>query len=85
MPTYEFQCGRCGRMFEARMTMAAYSAGADTRCPACGDPKPRRLLTSTVHVLTSRASSESGGECAGPCATGEDAGGGCQRGACSCG
>ena len=41
MPTYEYQCSRCGHEFEVFQSM---TAGALKKCPACGKLSLRRLI-----------------------------------------
>ena len=42
MPTYDYNCERCGPFSESR-PMAEFAA--PQRCPECGDPAPRAFLT----------------------------------------
>ncbi len=55
MPTYDFQCQLCRKLFEGRMTMAEYGAGQRPGCPDRGDSTPTRLFTASINVLTSHA------------------------------
>ena len=47
MPTYEYECSACRRIFEVRQRI---SAPALTTCDACGGAV-RRLLSSTPFIL----------------------------------
>ena len=47
MPTYEYQCDKCGRVFEVRQRI---SEPALTTCDACGG-KVRRLLSAAPFIL----------------------------------
>lgn len=42
MPVYEYQCQRCGRVFERFTLVASADPGA---CPACGARDVRRKLS----------------------------------------
>ncbi|OGH56194.1 MAG: FmdB family transcriptional regulator [Candidatus Lindowbacteria bacterium RIFCSPLOWO2_12_FULL_62_27] len=48
MPTYDYECGSCGHRWEAFQNMTARPA---KKCPDCGRPKARRLLTAGGGVL----------------------------------
>jgi putative FmdB family regulatory protein len=74
MPTYDFQCDRCGRVFEARLGMAEYAEGQRPACPGCGQAGPRRLFTSDVAVRGARLKIPITDEGSGGCGSG---GGGC--------
>lgn len=47
MPTYEYQCDKCQRVFEVRQRI---SEPALTTCDACGGPV-KRLLSPTPFIL----------------------------------
>lgn len=47
MPTYEYQCGQCHRVFEVRQRITEDPL---TRCEACGGPL-RRLLSPAPFIL----------------------------------
>jgi putative FmdB family regulatory protein len=47
VPTYEYQCGKCQRVFEVRQRI---SEPALTKCEACGG-EVRRLLSATPFIL----------------------------------
>ncbi|WP_324717122.1 FmdB family zinc ribbon protein [Carboxydochorda subterranea] len=46
MPTYEYQCDRCGR-FEA---FQAITESPLERCPTCGGPV-RRMISRNINIL----------------------------------
>lgn len=48
MPIYEYQCPKCGRVFEE--WVKASEAHREEPCPACGTPSPR-ILSRTSFVL----------------------------------
>ena len=43
MPIYEYECEKCGEMFELRRGMA--DRDSDISCPNCGVEKPRRIFS----------------------------------------
>ena len=47
MPTYEYECGSCHRVFEVRQRISEPSL---TTCDVCGGPV-RRLLSATPFIL----------------------------------
>lgn len=53
MPTYDYVCQDCGKLFEMRASITEYSKGLAPQCPECGSPKAIRTFTS-INVLTSR-------------------------------
>ncbi len=48
MPIYEYQCPKCGRVFEE--WVKASEAHREEPCPACGTPSPR-IISRTSFVL----------------------------------
>ena len=48
MPTYEYQCSKCGHEFE---TFQPMTAGALKKCPACGKLSLKRLIGSGGAIL----------------------------------
>lgn len=67
MPSYDYLCQACMKMFEVRIPVSAYSAKFKPKCPECGSRKVARAFT-TFNVLTPRSGGEaSGGRC-GPMA-----------------
>ncbi len=76
MPTYDFQCQRCGRLFEQRMTMGELGQGKRPACPDCGDRQPRQVFSSPVTILAP------GSKSSAPSPTPI---GGCGSGSCGCG
>ena len=76
MPAYDFQCRKCGKLFEARLTMAEYSAGTRPICPDCGDTQPARSFAAPISIVKANRPDVSittgnEGSCCGP------GGGGC--------
>jgi putative FmdB family regulatory protein len=45
MPTYDYDCGRCGPFSES-YPMAEFAQPQP--CPACGDPAPRALTSPAI-------------------------------------
>ena len=72
MPTYEYECGSCGRRFEQFQPMSAPPA---KKCPECGKGV-RRLLTTGAAVIAhgSRGGASSAPPCAGRCPHADAAG-----------
>ena len=48
MPTYEYQCSKCGHEFEIFQSM---TAGVLKKCPACGKLSLKRLIGTGGAVL----------------------------------
>lgn len=68
MPTYEYVCQECGRLFEIGATMTEYAKGLKPSCPQCGSRKAIRSFAN-VHVARgsrARASLPNCGPSAGP-------------------
>ena len=57
MPTYEFLCENCRKIFEVVWSLAEYDKRIKekTKCPACGSARVVKTL-SIVQVKTSRKS-----------------------------
>ena len=78
MPTYDFQCDSCGKVFEAKVSFA--DQGKVPACSGCGQAKAKRLFSASVNIRTTKArlpikplpSVEGGGGGGGCCS-----GGGC--------
>jgi putative FmdB family regulatory protein len=43
MPIYEYECSQCGHCFEK--LMFAGDDESDLKCPACGTPEIRKLVS----------------------------------------
>jgi putative FmdB family regulatory protein len=48
MPTYEYECAKCGAVFEAFQSM---SASPLDKCVKCGDKKVRRLIGAGAGII----------------------------------
>lgn len=55
MPVFEYQCERCGRLFD--IFMQRREDAAEVACPSCGEKDVRRMLSTF-------ASQASAGRCA---------------------
>jgi putative FmdB family regulatory protein len=44
MPTYDYECRKCGQVFEAFHSLKSPAPP----CPACGAKKPRRLMSAVA-------------------------------------
>jgi putative FmdB family regulatory protein len=54
MPTYQYRCEKCGKMFERTETMSEHEA-AKPQCPNCGSKKVS-AVPGRVYVVTSKKS-----------------------------
>jgi len=54
MPTYEYECRKCGRRFSLAMSMEDHDK-KKVRCPKCKSESLKRLIES-VFVTTSKKS-----------------------------
>ena len=57
MPIYEYQCQKCGVVFEKIQT--AKQEEGPLKCAACGAEKPRRILSAFSSSKSSESSSPS--------------------------
>jgi putative FmdB family regulatory protein len=48
MPTYEYQCSRCGHELEAFQSM---SAAPLKKCPSCGKTSLKRLISAGAGII----------------------------------
>ena len=57
MPTYEFRCEKCDKVFEQVWSLSEYDKRIQetNKCPACGSTKVIRTI-SLVQVKTSKKS-----------------------------
>ena len=53
MPLYDYQCDKCSEKFEVHQCYG--QDGSKLKCPKCGEPNPRKLITG---FSTSGSSSE---------------------------
>ncbi len=44
MPIYEYECKKCGKIFEIYQRLSEKSE--DLKCPVCGEPKPVKRVSS---------------------------------------
>jgi putative FmdB family regulatory protein len=49
MPTYEFECGKCGRTFEVAMTVSELGRTPPS-CPGCGSTAVTQHLSAFVQT-----------------------------------
>lgn len=54
MPTYEYRCSKCGKVFELQEHVAEHEK-SHPRCPSCQSPDVQPVLTD-VYVKTSKKS-----------------------------
>jgi putative FmdB family regulatory protein len=63
VPTYDYKCQDCGKRFDIRASISAYSEGLEAECPECGSDKTTRGF-SAINVLTgSQGSGQSSNSC----------------------
>jgi putative FmdB family regulatory protein len=54
MPTYQYRCEECGKMFERAETISEHEV-AKPQCPKCGSQKVT-VVPGRVYVVTSKKS-----------------------------
>jgi putative FmdB family regulatory protein len=55
MPTYEFQCKKCSKPFEAKESFAEHDRHQKVRCPHCGSTRVEQTIA-PVGVKTAKKS-----------------------------
>ncbi len=55
MPTYEYACQECGKVFSEKMTFEEHERRRRRKCPKCGSRKVQQT-PSAVFVKTSKKS-----------------------------
>ncbi len=53
MPIYEYECEKCGAVFEARRSIEDKE---EVKCPVCGEKECRRVFSVFSNPLFSRGS-----------------------------
>lgn len=53
MPIYEYQCGSCKTVFQRLVMKSEEEKGL--KCPACGKPRPGRLISRVAYHVSERA------------------------------
>ena len=62
MPSYEYECTKCGGKFEAMQTFEEHDRHEDhdrhqlLKCPYCGSTKVEQVVASSVFVITAKKS-----------------------------
>ena len=69
MPLYNYQCKKCGEVFEVRATIKEKIEGLKVSCPKCKSRQAKQLLTAAAVVH--------GGKEIVPSVCGPNAGAGC--------
>lgn len=54
MPTYEYRCEKCRRVFSVRMTIGEHDK-KKAKCPKCGGRKVRQQLASFFAVTSKKS------------------------------
>ena len=52
MPIYEYICKDCGKIMEARMTLAEKEKGPKPACPACGSKKMSQYFGNMIVIAS---------------------------------
>jgi len=47
MPTYEFECAKCGEKFTQKRTFRDFDRGKAVKCPKCSSTKVQQVLTAS--------------------------------------
>ncbi len=55
MPTYTYECKKCGNEFELSLSFSEYAAKKNHRCPACGSKRVVQTLA-PFYAKTSKKS-----------------------------
>ena len=55
MPSYDFECGKCGEQFTAQQTFRQHDQHRKPKCPKCGSKTAQQLIAAS-HVKTSKKS-----------------------------
>ena len=64
MPTYSFQCQRCGRNFDLRASINEREAGLFPECPYCDSSDARQLIMAASVLRGGKDATSS--PCCGP-------------------
>lgn len=54
MPTYEFKCKKCNKVFSLQMTIADYSTKKTFTCPKCKSRSVKRIFSGFTAVTSSK-------------------------------
>lgn len=55
MPSYDFECEKCGKTFTVKQTFEEHDRSKRVKCPKCGSTKSRQLIAA-VCAKTSKKS-----------------------------
>lgn len=50
MPLYEYQCGKCQKIFEVRATIKEKEAGLQPVCPGCHATQTHQVISAGMFV-----------------------------------
>ncbi len=62
MPSYEYECLKCGKKFETMQTFEEHDRHEDhdrhqrLKCPQCGSTKVEQLVAASIFVITAKKS-----------------------------
>ncbi|MFC2093998.1 zinc ribbon domain-containing protein [Bacteroidota bacterium] len=55
MPTYEYGCKKCKKIFSVQMTISNYEKKKSIKCPNCRSISVRRIFSSFSAVTSSKS------------------------------
>ena len=55
MPTYEFRCGKCNKVFSLQMTISEYGKRKPVKCAYCNSTDVKRILSRFTAVTPSKS------------------------------
>ncbi len=67
MPTYVYECQKCGEMFEVQASFKQKEHGLKPQCPACRGKRTRQRLTAGMLIRGSDGASLGQAACSPGC------------------
>ena len=64
MPTYEYNCEKCGTIFNVHATIKEKEVGLDPTCPKCGFKNARQVISAGMFIRSSDSSNFNPPNCA---------------------
>ena len=55
MPTYEYECKKCKKVFTVDMTISDYEKRKSIKCPKCSSTSVKRIFSSFSAVTSSKS------------------------------
>ncbi|MGE5249011.1 MAG: FmdB family zinc ribbon protein [Bacteroidota bacterium] len=75
MPTYVYQCKKCGEVFEVHASFKEKEKGLTPECPACHEKTCRQMLTTGSLLIHNTGGGGCAGKTCGPNCRGNCCGG----------